>query len=52
MKHTSSSSYVHLKKVNFGLFSVVPRLHNVDLSIDTLSVPVKQTIYDSHLCLI
>ena len=52
MKHTFSSSYVHLKKVNSGLFSIVPRLHNVDFSIDTLPVPVKQTICDSHLCLI
>lgn len=52
MKHTFCSSYVHLKKVNSGLFSIVPRLHSVIFSIDTLPVPVKQIICDTHLCLI
>lgn len=42
---------VYLKKVNFGLvFSIVPGLHNVVFSVDTLTVPVKQTTCEIHVC--
>lgn len=43
---------VYFKKVNFSLFSIVPGLHNVLLSIDTLPVHIKQTTCESHLRLL